>query len=210
MITANPPHGGCWRRAACRRYRFVMRMADTPSPDLVLGGVATAGAPREVDPPAPTRPGQLCIDAPIGRVVIPPRTPACFLAVYLSVDVEISWRDTKAHTAVNVASQRYRFAGPMLVVAVQLRVRPLRRRAVPYFVDGLGSLGDPAGPWPLGRLQLKAGVNLADVLRLGELSRLYNRNMHSQVDASTTALLVPRADERELWEIAGRLRKPRK
>lgn len=145
-------------------------------------------------------PESLCRDAPIGRVLVPARRAAAPIPVYLSVDIQLSWRSTRRDKVVD-PSRGYRFSGTLPVLGIQLILRAFGPDRPPFrFVDGLGEPGDCAP----GQFQPRAGI-LADILRLGELSQQYNRNMRTHVNAPPTVVFIPREHERELRDIAARL-----
>lgn len=164
--------------------------------------------------PDPAGRQTLCDDVPIGRVI--QRRPApggmtLLVEEYLSVDVSFHPRHTAFfHGTVESADHRFRLRGPVLELLIEVHVRPLAPWAeVARYVNGLHQLGDADGPWPLVRFQPAPGVLIGTVLRLGELSQMYNQNLRFALvsfDKPARAVFIPREHERELREIAARLR----
>jgi hypothetical protein len=145
----------------------------------------------------------LCIGVPIGRVIsryglLPPTWLLLYIDLY------------RHHTeqfggAATVVGHRFRMRGPLTELVVQVRVTP--GRLAPEVFEKLNDFGAPAGPWPLDRFRPAHGINVPDLERLAELSRLYDSNMHGQTSpgGDLRAVLIPRSDEQEIRHIAGRL-----
>lgn len=190
-----------------------MRMADATSHDPVVGRAPRA--PEGHSPSTRARTAHpdhepLCIDVPIGHLApamdgrVRSRVP-----IHLSLDVEFYTRETgQWGGTVDAATHKYRLRGSFLELSTQVRVRyALPSRTVSRWVPGFGVFGMPTGPWPLDRFRPASDVDLGDLVRLAELSRVYNHNMkeHATVDAPVRAAFIPREHERELRDIAARL-----
>lgn len=163
--------------------------------------------------PSPSAHQTLCADVPIGRVLhrslLPDGTPLD-VEHYLSLNVEFYRRHTDFHVGgVNEIEHRFGLRGPVLELSLQVLVRHLAPwRHVAQFVNDLHQLGDPRGPWPLNRFTPAPGVTLGAVLRLAELSRVYNHNLKDFENfdgAPTRAVFIPREVEQEIREITGQL-----
>lgn len=187
-----------------------MRMADTsPSGVVIPGGIGPLPTdnPPEIGAPAvESHVDVLCHDAPIGRIVsVPhPHLPT-FVASYLSVDIELTWRDTSCIVgrAVDAAAHDFLLRGGFWVLTIQVRVRPFTWRREPaQWVTGFDQFGDPAGRWPLARFQPYPGVDLTQLLALAHLSWRYDRNMQSSPHRRSAVLFIPREDEDSIREIA--------
>lgn len=150
----------------------------------------------------------LCIDVPIGHLV--PAVdggPRSRVPIHLSLDIEFVTRATRQWGGtVDAAAHKYRLRGVFLELSIQVRVRyGARRRAPSRWESGFGAFGDPGGLWPLSRFRPASGVDVDDLLRLADVSVLYNRNLRSSLDGPTNAVFIPRDHERELRAIAARL-----
>lgn len=191
-----------------------MRMAEAPPSDLVVGGGVGSSPPRTPEVGNPSRfPGHvevLCRDVPIGRITSNPhpRLPT-FAATYLSLDVELAWRDTSGLLANKVIAEGHPFAmrGVFGVLATEVCERPVRRRRSPArYVKNFALFGHSTGPWPLARFQVASGVDLADLVRLGELARVYHSNMiNLDVDEIALVRFIPRECEEELRQVAAKI-----
>lgn len=156
----------------------------------------------------------LCEDTPIGRVVRRYSAPGgvtLLVDEFLSVDVSFHKRHTDFfHGTVTSVEHDYRLRGPILELLIEVRVRRFTQSREPYkFVTGLHQLGDPDGPWPLDRFQPAPGILIGTLLRLAELSQMYNLNVRFAIAAEdgklARAVFIPREHEQEIRDIAARI-----
>jgi hypothetical protein len=179
-------------------------MTDDPSdPEEAHAMTDTAALPQVYPDHEP-----LCVDVPIGHLM--PALdggPRSRVPIHLSLDVEFYRRNTSQWGGtLDAAAHKYRLRGSFLELFTQVRVRyGLRSRAPSRWVPGFGVFGAADGPWPLTRFRPASGVDLADLLRMSELSEMYDRNLKTPLDGPATAVLIPREHERELRDIAPRL-----
>lgn len=150
----------------------------------------------------------LCLDVPIGHIVpAMDGGPRSRVPIHLSLDIEFYARDTRRWGGtVDAAGHQFRYRGSFLELVTQVRVRYARRTRTPSrWVAGFGMFGADEGPWPLARFRPASGVDVVDLLRLAELSRVHHRNLFGSVDGPNSARFIPRGHERELRDIAARL-----
>jgi hypothetical protein len=174
-----------------------MRMADTSPPDLVI---RTDLDPQDYPESDLER---LCDNILIGRVLNRVR-----MSTWLALCVDLYRRHTANFGGpLQVVRHRYRMSGPLTELTVQVRSIP--GTLAPALFVRFDEFGAPGGPWPLERFRAAHGVDVRDLVRLAELSRKYNFNMHGYAspDPSPRAVLIPRDDEQEIREIASRLRR---